>query len=183
MSSINLFVTNVIHFINVTINNIWPGGESGAGGPGHTAGGTAGMEPGRAGQSSEHLRAADNLVMETFAEDDPHLDIGQAEGAGGPEVDNDIIVEEEVLSDTGTGVMSDVGLYSEERETVGVPDDDEEVDAGPRERPRASDHHQRPRALTRITDMSPCWYDQPGTCRRCAQTKVRRISRQQFHLL
>ena len=184
MSSINLFVTNVIHFINVTINNIWPG-ESGHGGPGHnSAESTGGVEPGRAGQSSEHLRAADIPVMDTFVEDDLHLDIGQAEGAGGPEVDNEIIVEEVVLDDTGTGVMSDVSLYPEEgHETVGVAVVDEVADAGPRERPRASGHQQVLRALTRIADFPRDWIDQPETCRRCAQARRRRILRCQYHLL
>ena len=181
--SVNLFITNVLHFINVNINNYWPGR---GGGPGHETPTAAGVsEPGSTEQNlpSEQLRTADMTLSETLVDDDLNPMIGQAEGEGGLEVDNEIIVEEEDLSDTGTSVMSDVGLNPEGRDTVGVPDDDEVVDAGPRERPRASGHQQLPRAFTRITGFPQCWYDQPGTCRRCTQTQTRRIVRSQYHLL
>ena len=181
--SVNLFFTTVLHFINVNINNLWPGP---GGAPGQDTPADAGSgEPGSTDQvmPGEHLRAADIPVAEENMEDDLPQNLGQAEGEGGLEVDNEIIVEEEDLDDTGTSAMSDASLYPEEHETVGVADVDEVVDAGPRERPRASGHRHVHRALARIDDFPPLWYDQPETCRRCAQARTRRLARCQFHLI
>ena len=108
MSAINLFITNMIHFINVNINNIWPGEQ---GGPRHNNPGgerAGGVEPGSAGQDgpSEHLRAADNHSMETFAEDDPHLDIGQGTA------ENSLRVMRYSLKFSGSYSLKFLGSYS-----------------------------------------------------------------------
>ena len=69
-----MFLRTMLHFINVNINIIWTAGPS------------------------EHLSAADIHITEAILEDDLPLDKGQAKGAGGMEVDNEIIIEMEGIA-------------------------------------------------------------------------------------
>ena len=188
MSSRNFFVTNFITIVNFFIGRAGTRhSETEGGQPGGQQSETAGVagagsrDPGAA----ESLRTADTTTTnDTLTDDDNHEQAeGPAEGAGGEQVDIELVEEEEV-SDTGTGIVTDGSLNSDtEREAVGVPGGVSDG-TGTRVRPRPTDlipDTRWTRVLARLV-WPPHWRcGGLRECLRCVQTRVRREQNMNNH--
>ena len=191
MSFTNVFITNVIHVWNLIM------GDGGTRQGAHTGEqqeqATAATGAGSRDQDTatgEGLRAAADPITAdpTITLDDLTTDdileesVGPAEGAGSEQVDIEIsLLEEEEVSDTGTGIVTDGSLNSgPEHEAVGVPEGVSDG-TGPRVRPRTSDliaAHRWTRVLARLV-WPPHWTcGGLGECLRCVRARERENNHQ-----
>ena len=181
MITINLNITNIIVVLMDWFRNRGPGSDQ------DPSAGQAAAPPADPVPEAEQLRAADyhNVNNLSLGEDDFPETVGQAEGAGGLVVDNEIIVEEEEVSDTGTSVTTESSLISfTEAEAVDDTDGGRAV-SPPGERPQVAGlgHGQWIRVRQRLRDTPAHWMCDPNNCVRCENTQNRRVARVQFHLL
>ena len=171
----NVFITPIIFVLNF-ISGRESGTDHRQAGDVPTGDSTDGG-PGSAGHSvsTEQLRAADAPDADTVDDDDIiSVSEGQAEGAGGHEVDIEL-EEEEVANDTGIGVMADVSAISvTEAGTVGVPVV-VRTDTVPGERPRGAGHGlQNWTPVLRRLEWPATWRCDPGQCVYCTRAERRR---------
>ena len=193
MSFTNIIVTNVIHVWNLIMGD---GGARqgtrgdereerapGPSGPGQARDTGAGSRdqdtaPGECLRAAADPATADpTITLDDLTDNIPEETVGPAEGAGSEQVDNEVtLVEEEEVSDTGIGIVTDGSLNSEtEREAVGVPEGVSDG-TGPRVRPRTSDlitAHRWTRVLARLV-WPPHWTcGGLGECLRCVRARLR----------
>ena len=123
--------------------------------------------------NNEQLRAADDAQPMT-PDDDDIWAVGQAEGAGNLEVDNEY-EEEEVANNTGIGVDADVSAISDEEASAVDDSDGVRADSVPRARPQgAGQGYHQGRVELRRLEWPADWRCDPGECRYCARAQARR---------